>query len=274
MMINAKTRCAGVVGWPVSHSLSPRLHAHWLNVHGIDGAYVPLPVAREHLAEALKGLQLAGFKGVNLTIPHKEAAFALAHSLDEAARAAGAVNLLVFRDDGSFEGRNTDAEGLCASLRAAGVTLSGAPAALIGAGGAARAAILALMLSVRVNPHPQRHSDRAASLAFALAPFVTAKLKSVAWTEWPAAAFDAKLLVNATSAGMQAEALLDLPFDPLPQDAAVCDLVYNPLETELLQRAKVLGHKTIHGLGMLMYQAVSSFRRLQRYAESHVRVAT
>ncbi len=260
MMINAKTRCAGVVGWPVSHSLSPRLHAHWLNVHGIDGAYVPLPVAREHLAEALKGLQLAGFKGVNLTIPHKEAAFALAHSLDDAARAAGAVNLLVFRDDGSFEGRNTDAEGLCASLRAAGVTLSGAPAALIGAGGAARAAILALDAigagEIRIL---NRHSDRAASLAFALAPFVTAKLKSVAWTEWPAAAFDAKLLVNATSAGMAGQALLDLPFDPLPQDAAVCDLVYNPLETELLQRAKVLGHKTIDGLGMLMYQAVSSF---------------
>src|SRR5262249_49805735 len=92
-MISGKARCAGVVGWPVAHSLSPRLHNHWLKAHGIDGAYIPLPIPREALAEVLKGLRQAGFKGVNLTIPHKEAAFSLAHRLDDAARAAGAVNL-------------------------------------------------------------------------------------------------------------------------------------------------------------------------------------
>ncbi|HVT24522.1 MAG TPA: shikimate dehydrogenase [Rhizomicrobium sp.] len=260
MTVSGKALCAGVAGWPVSHSLSPRLHNHWLRAHGVDGAYVPLAIAREHLAEALKGLRLAGFKGVNLTIPHKEAAFALAHELDAAAQAAGAVNLLIFKDDGTLEGRNTDAEGLAESLRVAGVALSGKPATLLGAGGAARAAILALDASgageIRIL---NRHPDRAAVLANALAPFVKAKLKPAAMSDWPATARDAGLLVNATSAGMKDQPALDLPLDPLPTSAAVCDLIYNPLETALLKNAKARGHKTVDGLGMLMYQAAPSF---------------
>jgi shikimate dehydrogenase len=260
MTVSGKALCAGVAGWPVSHSLSPRLHNHWLRAHGVDGAYVPLAIAREHLAEALKGLRLAGFKGVNLTIPHKEAAFALAHELDAAAQAAGAVNLLIFKDDGTLEGRNTDAEGLAESLRVAGVALSGKPATLLGAGGAARAAILALDASgageIRIL---NRHPDRAAVLANALAPFVKAKLKPAAMSDWPATARDAGLLVNATSAGMKDQPALDLPLDPLPTSAAVCDLIYNPLETALLKNAKARGHKTVGGLGMLMYKAAPSF---------------
>ncbi len=257
-MISGKARCAGVAGWPVAHSLSPRLHNHWLRAHGIDGAYVPLPIPRESLAEVLKGLRLAGFRGVNLTIPHKEAAFALAHRLDDAAHAAGAVNLLVFRDDGTLEGRNTDAEGLAESLKAAKVSLNGAPAVLLGAGGAARAAILALDRigagEIRIL---NRHGERAAALATQLAPFAKAKL--IAASAWPTAAADARLLVNATSAGMKGQPPLDLPLDPLPNNAAVCDLVYNPLQTGLLARATARGHKTVDGLGMLMYQAVPSF---------------
>jgi len=260
MSISGKAMCAGVAGWPVAHSLSPRLHNHWLRAHGVDGAYVPLAIPREHLAEALKGLRLSGFKGVNLTIPHKEAAFSLAHKLDEAARAAGAVNLLIFREDGTLEGRNTDAEGLAESLRAAGVVLSGAPAVLLGAGGAARAAILALDSvgagEIRIL---NRHADRAAILANTLAPFVKAKLKPVAWADWSAAARDTGLLVNATSAGMTGQPALDLQLDALPARAAICDLIYNPLETALLKDAKTRGHKTVDGLGMLMFQAAPSF---------------
>jgi shikimate dehydrogenase len=260
MSISGKALCAGVAGWPVAHSLSPRLHDHWLRAHGVDGAYVPLAIPREHLAEALKGLRLAGFKGVNLTIPHKEAAFSLAHKLDAAAQAAGAANLLIFREDGTLEGRNTDAEGLAESLRAAGVELSGAPATLLGAGGAARAAVLALDAigagEIRIL---NRRADRAAILANALAPFVTAKLKPLAMGDWSAAARDTALLVNATSAGMKGQPALDLRLDPLPQSAAVCDLVYNPLETALLKDAKARGHKAVDGLGMLMYQAAPSF---------------
>jgi shikimate dehydrogenase len=258
MTVSGKAKCAGVAGWPVSHSLSPLLHDHWLATHGVDGAYVPLAIPREHLAEALKGLRLAGFRGVNLTIPHKESAFALAHRLDDAARAAGAVNLLLFHEDGTLEGRNTDAEGLRASLAAAGVALGGAPAVLLGAGGAARAAILALDAigagEIRIL---NRHAGRAAGLAAALAPFVKAKLTPAA--DWASAAQGANLLVNATSAGMKGQPGLDLALDPLPGDAAVCDLIYNPLRTDLLARAAARGHKTIDGLGMLMYQAAPSF---------------
>jgi len=260
MSISGKAMCAGVAGWPVAHSLSPRLHNHWLRAHGVDGAYVPLAIPREHLAEALKGLRLSGFKGVNLTIPHKEAAFSLAHKLDEAARAAGAVNLLIFREDGTLEGRNTDTEGLAESLRGAGVVLSGAPAVLLGAGGAARAAILALDSvgagEIRIL---NRRADRAAILANTVAPFVKAKLKPVAWADWSAAARDTGLLVNATSAGMTGQPALDLQLDALPARAAICDLIYNPLETALLKDAKTRGHKTVDGLGMLMYQAAPSF---------------
>jgi shikimate dehydrogenase len=260
MTISGKALCAGVAGWPVSHSLSPRLHNHWLKAHGVDGAYVPLAIPREHLAEALKGLRLAGFKGVNLTIPHKEAAFALAHKLDAAAQAAGAVNLLIFHEDGTLEGRNTDAEGLAESLRAANVALSGAPAALLGAGGAARAAILALEAigagEIRIL---NRHADRAATLANALTPFVKAKLKPLTPNDWSTAARETGLLVNATSAGMKGQPALDLNLDPLPKNAAVCDLIYNPLETTLLKNAKARGHKTVDGFGMLMYQAAPSF---------------
>jgi shikimate dehydrogenase len=260
MTISGKALCAGVAGWPVAHSLSPLLHNHWLRTCAVDGAYVPLAIPREHLAEALRGLRLAGFKGVNLTIPHKEAAFALAHKLDDAARAAGAVNLLVFRDDGTLEGRNTDALGLAESLRASGVGLSGEAAVLLGAGGAARAAILALDAigagEIRIV---NRHAGRAATLANALAPFVKAKLGAVAWEDWPFAAREARLLVNATSAGMKGQPVLDVVLDPLPVAAAVCDLIYNPLETALLKNAKARGHKTIDGLGMLMHQAAPSF---------------
>jgi shikimate dehydrogenase len=260
MTISGKARCAGVVGWPVDHSLSPRLHNYWLKAHGVDGAYVPLAIPREYLAEGLKGLRLAGFKGVNLTIPHKEAGFALAHRLDAVAQAAGAVNQLIFHENGSLEGRNTDVEGLAASLTMAGISLSAGAAVLLGAGGAARAAILALDAigagEIRIL---NRHAGRAAALAQALAPFVKAKLAGAALGDWPQAARDAGLLVNATSAGMKGQPPLDLELGPLPQAAAVCDLIYNPLQTDLLKRASARGHRVVDGLGMLMCQAVPSF---------------
>lgn len=257
-MISGKARCAGVVGWPVAHSLSPRLHSRWLKECGIDGAYIPLPVPPASLGQALKGLRLAGFKGVNLTVPHKEAAFALAHEADDVARAAGAVNLLIFRDDGTLEGRNTDAYGLAANLEAANISLNGKPAVLLGAGGAARAAVMALdrMGTAEIRIVNRNHS-RALSLAKDLAPFVKAKL--FAESDWPKAAADAGLLVNATSLGMKGAPPLDLALDPLPEKAAVCDLVYNPLRTDLLARATARGHKTVDGLGMLIHQAVPSF---------------
>ena len=251
---------AGVMGWPARQSLSPRLHGFWLKEHGINGAFVPLPTRPEDFSTALRGLRLAGFRGVNVTVPHKEAAFALADRLDPVARAAGAVNLLVFHDDGT-EGFNTDVFGLAASLKETiGDTLRAKSAVLLGAGGAASAAVLALdSLGASEIRILNRHQGRAETLAAALAPMVKAKLSATGLEGWSKAASDAALVVNATSAGMKGAPPLDLDLETLPKDAVVCDVVYNPLETDLLKRARSAGLGTIDGLGMLMHQAVPSF---------------
>jgi len=252
---------AGVMGWPARQSLSPRLHGFWLKEHGIDGAFVPLPTRPEDFSTALHGLRLSGFKGVNVTVPHKEAAFALADWLDPVARAAGAVNLLVFRDDGT-DGFNTDVFGLAASLTETlgNAALKAKPVVLLGAGGAARAAVLALdSLGAGEIRILNRHPGRGEALAAALTPMAKAKLSGASLEDWSRAACDAALVVNATSAGMKGTPPLDVGIDALPKDAAVCDIVYNPLETDLLKRSRSAGLRTIDGLGMLMHQAVPSF---------------
>jgi len=252
---------AGVMGWPARQSLSPRLHGFWLKEHRIDGAFVPLPTRPEDFSTALRGLRLAGFRGVNVTVPHKEAAFALADRLDPVARGAGAVNLLVFRDGGT-EGFNTDVFGLVASLTETlgDAMLRGKPAVLLGAGGASRAAVLALdSLGAGEIRILNRHRGRAESLAAALAPVARTKLSAAGLEGWSKAACDAALVVNATSAGMKDTPSLDVDFQTLPKDAGVCDIVYNPLETDLLKRARSAGLRTIDGLGMLMHQGVPSF---------------
>jgi shikimate dehydrogenase len=262
MSISGKAKLAGIVGWPVAYSLSPRLHAHWLAAHAVDGAYVPLPVARQDFAFVACALQRAGFAGVNVTVPHKEAAFALAHDLDDAARATGAVNLLLFHADGRIEGRNTDASGLAASLgEALGKNaLNGKDVTILGAGGAARAAVLALAgLGARAIRIVNRNKSRAQAVADMLGPHIRATLAVFDWNQTAKALEGAGLLLNATSAGMAGHAPLDLALDALPLNAVVSDTVYNPLETDLLARAQAGGHRIVDGLGMLMHQAVPAF---------------
>ena len=260
MSLTGKTRLAGIIGWPVIHSLSPVLHGHWLAEHGIDGAMVPLAAQREDFTAVIDGVRRAGFAGVNVTVPHKESAFAVAHSVDAAAKAAGAVNLLVFRD-GKMEGRNTDSLGLAESLREEIGALAGKSVVLLGAGGAARGAILALDMLGAANIHLlNRDSKKAAGLAAALAPQVKARIEAGALDDWAKAAVNAALLVNSTSAGMTGNPPLDIDLGALPKTAAVCDIVYSPLETALLKDAAARGHKTIDGLGMLMHQAAPSFQ--------------
>jgi shikimate dehydrogenase len=259
MSLTGRGRIAGIVGWPVRHSVSPVLHGHWLAEHGIDGAMVPLAARAEDFALVIDAIRRAGFVGVNVTVPHKEAAFALAHDCDAAAKSAGAANLLVFRE-ARIEGRNTDALGLQESLRENIGTLEGGSAVLLGAGGAARGAVLALEALGAGEIHIlNRDAGRAKTLAASLASAIKAKLAPGALTDWNKAAIGAALLVNSTSAGMTGHPPLDIDLAPLPQGAAVCDIVYNPLETDLLKRAAARGHKTIDGLGMLMHQAVPSF---------------
>jgi len=261
MTHSGQAKVAGIVGWPVGHSLSPRLHAFWLREHGIDGAYVPLAVARESFALALGGLRAAGFVGVNITNPHKEAAFALADHVDDASRMAGAANLLIFRDS-KVEAHNTDIEGLAGSLKESlgAEALRGQLVAILGAGGAARGALLALdSLGVGEIRVVARNGARADALIAQLRSNAAARLVPISWSDWPRAAEGIALVVNTTSGGMAGATALDLSLDPLPAGAAVCDIVYNPLETALLKDARVRGRRTIDGLGMLMHQAVPAF---------------
>ncbi len=259
MSLTGKAKLAGIIGWPVTHSLSPVLHGHWLAQYQIDGAMVPLAARVDDFTPVIDGVRRAGFVGVNVTVPHKESAFAIAHSLDAAAKAAGAANLLVFRD-GKMEGRNTDALGLAESLREEIGTLDGKSVVLLGAGGAARGAILALeMLGASKIHLLNRDTHRAKTLAASLSAAVKAPVEPGALSDWAKVAGDAALVVNSTSAGMGSNPPLDIDLGALPKTAAVCDIVYNPLETHLLKDAAARGHQTIDGLGMLMHQAAPSF---------------
>jgi shikimate dehydrogenase len=252
---------AGIIGWPVKHSLSPVLHGYWLKEYGIDGEMVRLPAEPEKFAAEISRVRGLGFAGVNVTVPHKEAAFVIATTRERAAEICGAVNLLVFSKDG-IAGRNTDHVGLHQSLEESlgEEALAGKTVVLLGAGGAARGALLALdALGVAQIHILNRHHARAESLSHTLALNLTAKLLPGSLESWPVLAPQAALLLNATSAGMAGAPPLGLDLSLLPRAAAVCDLVYNPLETELLKNAAARGHKTIDGLGMLMHQAVPSF---------------
>ena len=258
MPISGKTKVAGVMGWPVGHSLSPRLHGYWLEKHGVDGVLVPLPVRPEHFAEALRALPKLGFAGASVTVPHKEAALEVVDEAEPLARRTGAVNTIVVRPDGKLVGRNTDVPGFLAALQEGAPSWSaGAGAAVIlGAGGAARAIVAALMeagiAEIRVV---NRTHERAAALANTFGASVCA----VSWDKRAEALANAALFVNATTLGMKGAPALDLDLAPLPARAVVMDIVYTPLETPLLARARKRGLVAVDGLGMLLHQARPAF---------------
>jgi shikimate dehydrogenase len=252
-VLSGAARLAGIAGWPVGHSRSPRLHGFWLRRHAIDGAYVPLPIEPAYFAEAIRGLMRAGFAGANVTIPHKEAAFALCDRLDHAARRAGAVNTLIF-ENGRIAGSNTDGWGFLENLRAAGVDPAAGPALILGAGGGSRA-VAAVLLDAGV---PVRIANRTRQRAEALARELPG-LQVLDWDARASAVADVALLVNTTSLGMQGHSPLSIDLSACAPSLAVCDLVYVPLETPLLAQARRLGLCCVDGLGMLLHQAVPGF---------------
>jgi shikimate dehydrogenase len=249
------------MGWPVAHSRSPVLHGFWLDETGIDGAYLPLPVRPQDIEQALRALPILGFRGCNLTIPHKQAALSVVDRVEPLARRIGAINTIVIGPDGSLEGRNTDAFGFCESLRDAVPAWKAAagPAAILGAGGAARAVVAALadagVTEIRVV---NRTLPRAEALAGDLARPKT-RITIHAWEEVGTALRHAGLLVNATSLGMAGEPALMLDLSLLPSSTPVVDIVYVPLETDLLAAARRRGHPVVDGLGMLLHQGRPGF---------------
>ena len=263
MLLSGKARLAGVIGWPVGHSLSPRLHGHWLQRHGIDGAYLPLPVRPDDIELAFRALPRLGFLGWNVTLPHKEAAFRLVDGHDPSALRTGVVNTVMVDADGRTRGYSTDGGGFLANLRAqaSGWRPQAGPAVLVGCGGAARAVAVALLdAGVPELRLTNRTADRALALKEVLErDFPAAAIALLPWEARAAALEGAALCVNTTSLGMKGQPPLDLDLSALPLASPVADLVYVPLETELLAAARRRGHPVVDGLGMLLHQAVPGF---------------
>lgn len=251
-------RLAGVMGWPVGHSRSPRLHGYWLARYGIRGAYVPMPVKPENLEQALRALPVLGFAGCNLTVPLKERALGMLDEVEPEARRIGSVNTVIVRADGSLFGRSTDGFGFIENLRdrAPRWRPGNAPVAILGAGGSARAVAAALHRAgeteIRII---NRTLDRAATLVADLG----GPLQACGWSERQDAIRGCHLLVNTTTQGMVGEPPLDLTPAGLADGAIVTDIVYVPLETPLLAAARAVGYHPVDGLGMLLHQARPGF---------------
>jgi len=259
-MTDTRIPLAGVIGSPIAHSKSPRLHRHWLKTYGINGHYIPMEVHAEDLEQVLRTLPKMGFVGVNVTIPHKEKVLTLADQVTDRATLIGAANTLIFRPDGKIHADNTDGYGFIENLRRGAPNWDPAagPAAVLGAGGAARAVIAALL---DAGVPEILLTNRTRVRAEKLKEDFGQRLRVVDWVQAGNIIDDAALVVNTTSLGMVGKPELRVPLDGIRRDSVVTDLVYNPLETRLLQVAEEAGATAVDGLGMLIYQAVPGFER-------------
>ena len=250
---------AGVIGMPVAHSRSPVLHNFWLKAHGLSGVYVPLAVPPERLKEALPGLAALGFRGCNVTMPHKQTAMPLLDRVNETAKRIGAVNTIVVEADGTLSGFNNDGNGFVQSLRDAKADWRGdaGPILLLGAGGASRAVVVALLEN---GAREIRIANRTAEKAEAIAREFGSAVSTVAWSDRGAALGDVALLVNCTDRGMVGKDALEIDLSRLRPETLVADLIYTPLETPFLAAARVRGCVTVNGLGLLLNQARLAFK--------------
>ena len=249
---------AGIVGWPVTHSRSPFIHNYWLAKYGITGAYVQLPVKPGKLDTAIAGLAALGFRGCNITLPHKVDALKLVDAVDVNAKRMGAMNTIVVQPDGSLKGFNNDGFGYIQSLLDAQPNwrADAGPITVLGAGGAARAVVLSL---ADRGAKEIRLLNRTDSKAQELAAEFGAPVKALPWSQRHEALADVALLVNTTSQGMHGTPALELDLNALPPSALVSDVIYVPRETPLLVAARQRGNTTVNGLGMLLNQARPAF---------------
>jgi shikimate dehydrogenase len=251
---------AGVIGNPIAHSRSPRLHRHWLRKHGLLGEYIPLHVQEDNLETVVRALPKMGFVGANVTVPHKVAVLGVADQVSDRATLIGAANTLIFKGDGKLYADNTDGYGFMANLKQGAPSWNpkAGPATVFGAGGAARAVIVALadagvpeiFLANRTRPKAE-----------ALRAEFGARITVVDWVQAGNALEDSTTVINTTSLGMQGQPDLRVPLDGLRPGTVVNDIVYTPLETTLLKTAAQMGCITVDGLGMLLHQGVPGFER-------------
>lgn len=259
-MSAAQIPLAGVIGHPIGHSKSPKLHGHWLATLGISGFYIPMDVRSDDLETVLRSLPKMGFRGVNVTIPHKEQALEIADQVSVLAARIGAANTLTFDTNGVIHADNTDGYGFLANLDAGASNwqTGQGPSVVLGAGGAARAVIAALLdRGVSRIQLANRTRARAEGLKTVFGDCVSI----LDWDAVDVSLEDASLLVNTTSLGMTGGDALPMTLETLSPDCVVTDLVYTPLETELLKNARSKGCQTVDGLGMLLHQGVPGFER-------------
>lgn len=256
----AKIPLAGVIGHPIAHSRSPALHGFWLLRYGVKGHYIPMDVAPADLETTLRHLPKIGFVGLNVTLPHKEAILKIADVISDRAALIGAANTLIFRKDGKIHADNTDGAGFVANLRqnAPHWVPAAGPAAVFGAGGAARAVVAAL---IEVGVPEIRISNRSRPRAEALRADFGAKLVVYDWVQAANMLEGAATVINTTSLGMAGKPEFRVPLDALEPGAVVNDLVYNPLKTAFLAEAEQRGATIVDGLGMLLHQAAPGFER-------------
>lgn len=259
-MMRPAVPLAGVIGNPIGHSRSPLMHKHWLRHYGIRGDYVPLQVAEGDLETVVRALPRMGFVGANVTLPHKAAVMRFVDHLSDRAILIGAVNTLIFREDGTIFGDNTDGYGFMANVRQ-GVPdwdPKAGPAVVLGAGGAARAIIVALADAGVPNI---LLSNRTRAKSDALKAEFGQRIRVVDWVQAGNVMEEAAIVINTTSLGMTGQPELRVPLDGLRPDTIVTDIVYAPLQTALLQKAAAMGCATVDGLGMLLHQGVPGFER-------------
>jgi len=251
---------AGVIGNPIRHSLSPKLHGFWLRKYGIAGEYVAHHVTEDALEKELRQLPKRGFVGINVTIPHKVAVLKYADQISDRATLIGAANTLTFHEDGRILADNTDGYGFLANLKQGAPSWDpkAGPAAIFGAGGAARAIIVALA----EEGVPEIYlSNRTRPKAEALKAEFGTRIQVVDWVQADQMVHEAATVINTTSLGMRGAAPFRVNLDGMRPDAVVNDLVYNPLQTEFLKSAAARGCKVVDGLGMLLHQGVPGFER-------------
>lgn len=255
-----KIPLAGVIGSPIAHSRSPNLHGHWLRTYNIPGYYIPMDVSADDLKDALKVLPRMGFVGVNITIPHKERVLELVDLVTDRATLIGAANTLIFRKDGRIHADNTDGYGFIQNLKETvpGWNPSQGPAAVLGAGGAARAVVSSLL---EVGVPEILISNRTRLRAEALRSEFGRRLRVIDWVQAGNMFEEALTVVNTTSLGMKGKSEMRVPLDGLRKGSVVTDLVYTPLKTQFLEEAERHGCITVDGLGMLIHQAVPAFER-------------
>lgn len=259
-MSSQKVPLAGVIGSPIAHSKSPQIHGHWLKTMGLSGYYVPMDVAPENLRNVLRTLPDAGFVGVNITIPHKEAVLEIADLITDRATLIGAANTLIFRKDGKIHADNTDGYGFLENLKAGAPNWNpqAGPAVVLGAGGAARAVVASLLdAGVPEILLTNRTRVRCEKLAMDFGK----RVQVVDWVQAGNVLEEAALTVNTTSLGMIGKPEMRIPLDGLRKGSIVTDLVYAPLQTRFLATAQQMGCTTVDGLGMLLHQAVPAFER-------------